>query len=304
VKSPQEGTKETPGLSDSAKGVLAMVAACTIWGLSPLFYALLSHIPPMEVLAHRTLWSLVIFAGILALQGRLAELPVALSTRRRFLLVALSTAMISVNWFLFIYAVGVGRTVEASLGYYIYPLVAVAIGAVILRESLGALQAVAVALAAGAVLILTVGLGAPPWISLTLATTFGVYGLLKRWVAAGPVVSVTSEVLLFLPLALGYLIWVASDRGLSLSPRDLALFIASGPMTAVPLILFSYAAKRVRMATVGLIQYLNPSLQFAVAVLILNEVITTWHMIAFPVIWLALTLYSAATLKGPRRAAS
>jgi chloramphenicol-sensitive protein RarD len=291
-------------LGDSAKGVLAMVAACTIWGLSPLFYALLSHIPPMEVLAHRTLWSLVIFAGILALQGRLAELPAALSTRRRFLLVALSTAMISVNWFLFIYAVGVGRTVEASLGYYIYPLVAVVIGAVVLREQLGALQAVAVALAAGAVLILTVGLGAPPLISLTLATTFGVYGLLKRWVAAGPVVSVTSEVLLFLPLALGYLIWVASDGGLSLSPGDMALFVASGPMTAVPLILFSYAAKRVRMATVGLIQYLNPSLQFAVAVLILNEVITTWHMIAFPVIWLALTLYSVATLRGSRRAAS
>jgi len=281
-----------------------MAAACTIWGLSPLFYALLSHIPPMEVLAHRTLWSLVIFAGILALQGRLAELPAALSTRRRFLLVALSTAMISVNWFLFIYAVGVGRTVEASLGYYIYPLVAVAIGAVVLREGLGALQAVAVALAAGAVLILTVGLGAPPWISLTLATTFGVYGLLKRWVTAGPVVSVTSEVLLFLPLALGYLIWLASEGGLNLSPGDMALFVASGPMTAVPLILFSYAAKRVRMATVGLIQYLNPSLQFAVAVLILNEVITVWHMIAFPVIWAALTLYSVATLRGPRRAAS
>jgi len=264
----------------------------------------LSHIPPMEVLAHRTLWSLVIFAGILALQGRLAELPAALSTRRRFLLVALSTAMISVNWFLFIYAVGVGRTVEASLGYYIYPLVAVAIGAVVLREGLGALQAVAVALAAGAVLILTVGLGAPPWISLTLATTFGVYGLLKRWVTAGPVVSVTSEVLLFLPLALGYLIWLAAEGGLNLSPGDMALFVASGPMTAVPLILFSYAAKRVRMATVGLIQYLNPSLQFAVAVLILNEVITVWHMIAFPVIWAALTLYSVATLSGSRRAAS
>jgi len=291
-------------LGDSTKGVLAMAAACTIWGLSPLFYALLSHIPPMEVLAHRTLWSLVIFAGILALQGRLAELPAALSTRRRFLLVALSTAMISVNWFLFIYAVGVGRTVEASLGYYIYPLVAVAIGAVVLREGLGALQAVAVALAAGAVLILTVGLGAPPWISLTLATTFGVYGLLKRWVTAGPVVSVTSEVLLFLPLALGYLIWLAAEGGLNLSPGDMALFVASGPMTAVPLILFSYAAKRVRMATVGLIQYLNPSLQFAVAVLILNEVITVWHMIAFPVIWAALTLYSVATLSGSRRAAS
>jgi len=163
---------------------------------------------------------------------------------------------------------------------------------------------VAVSLAAGAVLILTVGLGAPPWISLTLATTFGVYGLLKRWVTAGPVVSVTSEVLLFLPLALGYLIWLAAEGGLNLSPGDMALFVASGPMTAVPLILFSYAAKRVRMATVGLIQYLNPSLQFAVAVLILNEVITVWHMIAFPVIWAALTLYSVATLSGSRRAAS
>jgi chloramphenicol-sensitive protein RarD len=173
--------------------------------------------------------------------------------------------MISVNWFLFIYAVGVGRTVEASLGYYIFPLVAVAIGALVLRERLDRWQRVAVALAALAVLVLTVGLGAPPWISLTLATTFGVYGLLKRWVEAGPVVSVTSEVLLFLPIALFYLGWVATDRGLALSAPDLALFVASGPLTAVPLMLFSYAAKRVRMATMGLIQYLNPSLQFACA---------------------------------------
>lgn len=291
-------------MTDPVKGAIAMALACTIWGLSPLFYAMLSHVPPLEILAQRTLWSLVIFAGVLAVQRRLSALPAALSTPRQFLLVAMSAAMISVNWFLFIYAVGVGRTVEASLGYYIYPLVAVAIGAVVLREGLGRMQGVAVALAGVAVLVLTVGLGTPPWISLTLATTFGVYGLLKRWVAAGPVVSVTSEVLLFLPLAAGYLLWVAHDRGLAVSPRDMALFVASGPMTAVPLMLFSYAAKRVRMATVGLIQYLNPSLQFAVAVLILNEVVTAWHMIAFPLIWVALTLYSAATLRGPRRAAS
>jgi len=284
-------------MTDPVKGAIAMALACTIWGLSPLFYALLAHVPPLEILAHRTLWSLVIFAGILGLQGRLRAIPVLLSTPRQFLLVAVSASMISVNWFLFIYAVGVGRTVEASLGYYIFPLVAVAIGAVVLREKLGMLQAVAVALAAVAVLILTFGLGAPPWISLTLATTFGVYGLLKRWVSAGPVVSVTSEVLLFLPLAAGYLIWVASDRGLALSSVELALFIASGPLTAVPLMLFSYAAKRVQMATVGLIQYVNPSLQFAVAVLILNEVVTVWHMIAFPLIWVALTVYSIAALR-------
>lgn len=289
-------------MTDPVKGVLAMGLACAIWGLSPLFYALLAHVPPPEVLAHRTLWSLVIFAGVLAVQRRLPALPAALGTPRRFLLVAVSAAMISVNWYLFIAAVGSGRTVEASLGYYIYPLVAVAIGAVILREALGPLQAVAVALAAAAVLVLTLGLGAPPWISLTLATTFGVYGLLKRFVAAGPVVSVTSEVLLVVPIALGYLVWVAAGRGLTLSAPDLALFVASGPMTALPLILFSYAAKRVRMATVGLIQYLNPSLQFAVAILILGEAVTPWHMIAFPMIWLALAVYSVASLRAPREA--
>jgi chloramphenicol-sensitive protein RarD len=287
-------------MTDPVKGVLAMALACTIWGLSPLFYAMLSHVPPLEVLAHRTLWSLLIFAAILAGQGRLAALPAALATPRQFGLVALSAAMISVNWFLFIFAVGSGRTVETSLGYYIYPLVAVAIGAVVLREGLSRVQGLAVVLAVAAVLVLTLGLGAPPWISLTLATTFGAYGLLKRWVAAGPVVSVTAEVLLFLPLATGYLIWVASGRGLTLSAGDLALYVASGPMTAVPLMLFSYAAKRVRMATVGLIQYLNPSLQFACAVLILNETVTVWHMIAFPLIWLALAIYSAATLRAPR----
>jgi chloramphenicol-sensitive protein RarD len=287
-------------MSDPVKGAIAMALACTIWGLSPLFYALLSHVPPLEVLAHRTLWSLLIFAGVLAVQGRLSALPAALDSPRKFGLVALSTAMISVNWFLFIYAIGVGRTVEASLGYYIFPLVAVAIGALVLRERLDRWQRVAVALAAIAVLVLTVGLGAPPWISLTLAATFGVYGLLKRWVEAGPVVSVTSEVLLFLPIALFYLGWVATDRGLALSAPDLALFVASGPLTAVPLMLFSYAAKRVRMATMGLIQYLNPSLQFACAILILNELVTVWHMIAFPLIWLALAVYSTATIRAPR----
>lgn len=290
-------------MSDGAKGVLAMVGAATIWGLSPLFYALLSHVPPLEILAHRTIWSLVTFAGLLALQRRLAELPRALATPRLFLLTAAAAAMISVNWFLFIFAVGVGRTVEASLGYYIFPLVAVAIGALVLRERLRTGQKVAVAMAAAAVLVLTLGLGAAPWISLVLATTFGIYGLLKRWVVAGPVVSVTAEVLLFLPLAAGFLGWLAATRGLDYSANDMALFVLSGPMTAVPLMLFSIAAKRARMATVGLIQYLNPTLQFLCAVLILNEVVTLWHMIAFPIIWAALTVYSAASIRAAPRPA-
>jgi chloramphenicol-sensitive protein RarD len=287
-------------LGQAAKGVLAMAGACTIWGLSPLFYAMLAHVPPLEVLAHRTLWSLVFFAGILAVQGRLQALPRALATPRQFGLVAASAAMISINWFLFIYAVGIGRTVEASLGYYIFPLVAVAIGAAVLREGLSRWQMAAVALAALAVTVLTVGLGTPPWISLVLAATFGAYGLLKRWVETGPVVSVTAEVLLVVPLGLGYLLWAAQIRGLVAEPRDIALFVASGPLTAVPLMLFSFAARRVRMATVGLIQYLNPTLQFACAALILGEIITPWHMIAFPIIWLALLVYSTATLRAER----
>jgi chloramphenicol-sensitive protein RarD len=283
-------------VSEAAKGILAMAGACVIWGLSPLFYAELSHIPPIEILAHRTIWSLAAFALVLALQRRLAELPRALAGPRLFLLTAAAAAMISVNWFLFIFAVGAGRTVEASLGYYIFPLVAVAIGALVLREPLGTGQRVAVALAALAVLILTVGLGAAPWISLVLATTFGVYGLLKRWVAAGPVVSVTAEVLLFLPLSAGFLLWLGATRGFGYEARDMALFLASGPVTAVPLMLFSFAARRAAMATVGLLQYINPTLQFACAVLILGEVVTPWHMIAFPVIWAALAIYSWATL--------
>ncbi|MDG4648772.1 EamA family transporter RarD [Roseibacterium sp. SDUM158017] len=284
-------------MSDASKGVLAMALACAVWGLSPLFYALLDHVPPLEILAHRTIWSLVTFAAVLTFQRRLAELPRALSTPRLFALTAAAAAMISVNWFLFIYAVGVGRTVEASLGYYIFPLVAVAIGAIVLRESLSAGQKVAVAMAAAAVAVLTVGLGAAPWISLVLATTFGIYGLLKRWVVAGPVVSVAAEVLLFLPLAAGFLAWVWATRGMEHSAGDMALFVLSGPLTAVPLMLFSYAARRAAMATIGLIQYVNPTLQFLVAVLVLNEAVTAWHMIAFPLIWAALAVYSVATLR-------
>jgi chloramphenicol-sensitive protein RarD len=290
-------------MTEAGKGVFAMAAACVIWGLSPLFYALLSHVPPLEILAHRTIWSLVVFVAYLGLQRRLRELPRALSTPRLFLLTAAATAMISVNWFLFIYAVGVGRTVEASLGYYIFPLVAVLIGAAVLREGLSRAQAASVALAAAAVLVLTLGLGAAPWISLVLATTFGIYGLLKRWVAAGPVVSVTAEVLLFLPLAAGLLLWIGLTRGFGYTGLDVALFVLSGPLTAVPLMLFSYAAKRAAMATVGLIQYLNPTLQFLCAVLILGEVLTVWHMVALPLIWAALGLYSWATLRPASRPA-
>lgn len=285
-------------MTESSKGVLAMVGACTIWGLSALFYRLIADVPPLEVLAHRTLWSLVVFGIVLALQSRLQEVLVALRGGRQFALVFAAAAMISCNWFFFIFSVQVGRVVESSLGYYIFPLVAVALGGLVLRERLSKQQLAAVGLAAIAVIILTAGLGVAPWISLILAVTFGIYGLLKRWVDAGPVVSVTAEVVVLAPIAVAYLIWLGKDAGSF--GHDLGgslLLVLAGPMTAIPLIMFSYAAKRASMSTIGLVQYLNPSLQFFCAAVLFGETVTLWHAIAFPIIWVALALYSWATLR-------
>jgi len=235
---------------------------------------------------------------VLALQTRLAETRIALSGTRKFALVFAAAAMISCNWFFFIFSVQVGRVVESSLGYYIFPLVAVALGGIVLRERLSKPQLAAVGLAALAVVILTAGLGVAPWISLILAVTFGIYGLLKRWVDAGPVVSVTAEVLVLTPIAVAYLIWLGADAGVFGHDLWLSmLLVLAGPMTAIPLIMFSYAAKRASLSTLGLVQYLNPSLQFFVAVVLFGEAITLWHAIAFPIIWVALALYSWATLR-------
>ena len=291
-------------MSEAQKGISAMIGACVIWGLSPIYYKLLAHIPPQEVLAHRGLWSLVFFAGVLAVQGRLADLRALMRTRRRAGLVVLASLMISVNWFLFIFATQISRNTETSLGYYIYPLVAVLIGRFAFGERLGKTQWLAVALAALAVVVLSLGLEGMPWISLTLALTFGLYGVIKKGLAAAPVVSVTGEVLVFLPVAVVLLVLAhGSGQGaFGLNLRDSVLLIASGPITAAPLILFSHAARRVAMSTVGVLQYINPTLQILVAVAIYGEPLTRWHAIAFVLIWVALAIYSGAVLRQDRAA--
>lgn len=283
-------------MTEIAKGIAALVAACIIWGLAPIFYKELAHVAPSEVLVHRTIWSFVSFGVVLVVQGRLSEIGKALKNRRQLGIACFSSVTISLNWFIFIFAIGVGRALEASIGYYIYPLVAVVIGLVVLREELGRLQWVAVGLAALAVLVLTAGLGVAPWISLVLAVSFATYGLLKRWIDAGPVVSVTVETLLLTPFALIFLIFWGQGA-IFWGWREAVLLMLSGPVTAVPLILFSYSAKRVPMSTMGLIQYLNPTLQFLVAWLVFVEPVSSWHAIALPMIWLALALYSWSVLK-------
>ncbi|MFT7594616.1 MAG: chloramphenicol-sensitive protein RarD [Paracoccaceae bacterium] len=286
-------------MTDPQKGILAMIGAGLIWGLAPILYKALSHIPATEVLAHRTGWSLVLFSGILALQGRLGHIRLALTGKRQIALILAASVMISINWFIFILAIQIGHATEASLGYYIFPLVAVVIGRFVFGERLGRAQQVAVALAALAVGVLTWGLGVAPWISLVLAVSFGLYSAIKKHLPVGPMVSVTCETLFFLPLGLGILAYHhGSGQGAyGTNLTDSALLMLSGPLTALPLILFAFAARRLALSTVGLMQFINPTLQFVCAVAIFGEPFTQWHQIAFVLIWIAVAIFSVATLR-------
>ncbi len=289
-------------MREDQKGVLALVTACTVWGLSALYYGQLRHVPPIEVLSYRCLWGLAFFLGILAVQRRLSVLAQALANIRQVVVMLIASLMISANWFGFIYAISTNQALEASLGYYIFPLVAVLLGRLVFSENLASVQWVAIGIAAVAVMVLTAGLGVAPWIALGLAGTFGAYGLIKKQLDVGPVVSVTCEVLLLAPLAIAWIWFRGTGVGGDNSLGAHAYIAIAGPLTATPLILFSYAAKRIRMATVGLVQYLNPTLQLSVAALIFLEPVTVWHMIALPLIWSALTLYSWSSVRQDRAA--
>ncbi|MBL4874631.1 MAG: EamA family transporter RarD [Rhodobacteraceae bacterium] len=298
-------------MNERTKGILAMASASIIWGLSGIYYKELAHIPPLEVLGHRTLWSFVFFVIVITIQGRLSVVWGILRQPRTFAMLMVSAVMISTNWFVFILSIQKGWAMEASFGYYIFPLVAVALGYLVLGERLSKPQKIAVAIAAGAVIMLGVGLGNPPWISLTLATTFGAYGLIKNKLDVGPEISVFIEVLVLTPVALIWLFgvhkfgWSGAGRSGAIfgtNLRDSLMLIFSGVLTAVPLILFSYAARRVTLTTIGLVQYLNPTLQFMVATFIFTESFTKWHAVAFPLIWTGLAIYSIDSLRQERSA--
>jgi len=296
-----------PVSSDQSRawiGVALALSAFSIWGFSPIFYKALAHVPPLEVLSHRTLWTVVFVGGYALLTGRGARIREALTTRKTLAVLILAALLIAANWFTFIFAIQIGRATESSLGYYVFPLLGVALGVVILKERLTRAQTGAVALAALAVVVLTLGLGAAPWIALVLSSTMAVYGLLKKTIVAGPITTVTVEALILSPLAAIWLYgahvegWTAFvDRPggwFGSSWIDSALLIASGPLTGGPLLLFAGAAQRLRYATLGLLQYLNPTLQFFCAVVVFGEAFTLWHGIAFGMIWTAIAIYSAS----------
>ncbi|MEU6664692.1 EamA family transporter RarD [Streptomyces sp. NPDC046727] len=285
-------------------GLLNGFAAYGMWGLVPLFWPLLKPAGAAEILAHRMVWSLVFVAVALLFVRRWAWAGELLRQPRRLGLVALAAGVITVNWGVYIWAVNAGHVVEASLGYFINPLVTIAMGVLILKERLRPVQWAAVAIGFAAVVVLTVGYGRPPWISLCLAFSFATYGLVKKKVALGGVESLAAETAIqFLP-ALGYLLWLTAHGDatfVSEGTGHAALLASTGIVTALPLVCFGAAAIRVPLSTLGLLQYLAPLFQFLLGILYFHESMPPERWAGFALVWLALILLTGDALRSARR---
>jgi len=292
--------------SKARRGFLLALGAYLLWGLLPFYMKAVAHLPLAEVIAHRIVWSVPIAAAVLVWAGRTADFKAAIRSPRTIAMAALTAALISVNWGIYVWAIAVDRTVETALGYYINPLVVVVVGAVLLGEKLDRLQIAAVALAAVAVTLLTIEGGKLPWVSLALAFSFAAYGFFRKTLPIGPSQGFLLEVLLLSVPALGYIIYLITtgqDHIVSSTGTDTALLIGCGPVTSVPLLLFAFGAKLLRLSTIGIMQYIAPTMVFLIAVLIFNEPFGTAQAVAFALIWAALAMYSWSMLTSARRAA-
>ena len=286
-------------------GIAYAFSAFTIWGLFPVYFKTLHQIPALEMLAHRMAWSLVFVVAVLLVRHHWAWLGPALRDRRLVARFAASAVLLSANWGIYIWAVNAGHIVEASLGYFINPLINVLFGYAFLRERLRPSQWCAVALATLGVAWLTWQNGAPPWISLALALTFGGYGLLRKTAQLGALEGLALETVLLFPVAVVYLtiIGMAGASHFAHAPLGLQLLLAAaGPVTAVPLLLFAAAARRIPLSMLGLIQYVTPTLQLLTGVLVYDEPFGSTRAIGYGAIWIALALYSFEGLRATIRA--
>lgn len=279
------------------RGMLAAGAAFTMWGVFPLFLKLLQVVPPLEILSHRVLWSVVFLLGVLGVLRQWSWLEAIRQRPRIVLVFAASAAMMFTNWAVFIWAVNNDHIVDGSLGYFITPLFNVLLG-LTLGERLRPLQWASVAAAACGVAWLTVSAGQLPWIGLVIAASFAGYGLIRKTASLGPLDGLMVETLLILPLAAAYLLvpGTGSSHAWGSSLHLTLLLLASGPITAIPLLLFADGARRLPLSVVGLLQYIGPSIQMLIGVWVFGEAFTTARAIGFGFIWAALALYSAESL--------
>jgi chloramphenicol-sensitive protein RarD len=283
--------------------VLYALAAYGVWGFAPVYWRALDVVPAPQQLAHRVLWSLAVGVALLLLTRRVGELRAALRSRRHLLPMIASAALIGSNWLVFLYAIETDRVLDTSLGYYINPLISVLMGTLLLGEKLRPWQMAAVGLAAAGVLQLGLSLGALPWISLVLAVSFALYGLVRKLAPVMPVVGFTLETAILAPLGLAFLLFVRAEGNDATGDATLALrllLVGSGAFTALPLLCFNSAAKRLRLSTVGLFQYIAPSIAFVLAVALYDEPFTRAHAITFGCVWGALAIYSLDGLRAPR----
>lgn len=278
------------------------MAAYTWWGLIPIYFKLVAHVAPFTVLAQRVVWSFLFFAALLTLRPQWAELRDIARNRRTMLMLAASTILLAGNWGAFIWAVARGAVLQTSLGYFMVPLVSVLLAIAVLKERQRPWQLVGLVLAAVGVGVITWARGGLPWVSLVMAISWGGYSLIRKIAHVSPLVGVTVETAMLLPFALVYITWPASGA-LSLGPRDWFLIAISGVVTGLPLLWFTAAARRLRLTTLGFLQYGAPIGQFLLAVFLYGEPFGRSNLIGFGFIWIALAVYSVDSVRAYRRAA-
>jgi len=286
----------SPDTGDTPAGLGFALSAYFLWGFLPIYMKWLDHVPAAEVVVHRIVWSVPIAALVLVALRRTDDIKVALTSPRLLAMGALTAVLISINWGIYVWAIANELTLEAALGYYINPIFSVLIGAVVLGERLKPLQWAAVALAAAAVVVLTVDAGTLPWVAVGLFTSWGFYALCKKQLPVGPNQGFLLEVLILTPPALAYWAYLGG-QGESHFDTDTLLLMGCGVVTAIPLMLYANGAKRLRLSSIALLQYLAPTLIFLVAVFVFGEPFGGARAIAFPMIWMALVLYTYSMLR-------
>jgi chloramphenicol-sensitive protein RarD len=293
-------------VGEDRRGVWYGVGAYLLWGIFPLYFRLLEPAPALEILAHRIVWTLVFVGALLLLRRRWAWLGALARDRRRLLILFVAATVLAINWGVYVWAVNADHVVEAALGYYINPLVTVLLGVVLLRERLRTAQWVAVGLAAVAVVVLTFGLGRLPWIALVLAFSFATYGLMKNRVGMPALESLSVEsALLFVPAVVVVAAYqVSGTATFGAVPHVTVLLLAAGVVTAIPLLMFAGAAARIPLTTLGLLQYLTPTAQFLIGVLVFGEAMSTVRWVGFALVWLALVVFTVDSLRAGRQRAA
>jgi chloramphenicol-sensitive protein RarD len=287
-------------------GILQAALAYVAWGLMPLYFRAVSNVAPFEIVLHRTLGALVFVFAVLAVLHRFEWLRLTFRSPRRLLTFGVSALLLSGNWLLYVWAVNNGHVIDSSLGYFINPLVYVLLGYFVLHERPRSAQWLAIALAASGVVWLTVQAGTLPWIALLLAGSFGVYGLMRKTAALGAIEGLALETLLLAPVAavvLAIWTWQGGTALADADPATLGWLLLAGPLTAVPLLLFAAGARRIPLATLGLLQYVGPTLQFGLGILLFREPFDRARFAGFTLIWTACALYSAESWWRLRRAA-